>query len=133
MAAISVASAEYRGNKLLVFTAIFMPVQIICVSLRLLARNLKGALGWDDLVILASLACQLGTGGAAIDKSFRHTVDILMVLLIMLKVAFTRWPSLPNILSDVVMLILPMPTIWNLHLKPQLKIGLIITILAGSL
>ena len=46
--------------------------------------------------------------------------------------AFYRWGSLPNILTDVVMLILPMPIVWNLHISKRLKLGLTITFLTGS-
>lgn len=49
------------------------------------------------------------------------------------KEAFVRWSTLPNILTDVIMLILPLPSIWNLQLRTPLKIGLTITFLTGSL
>ena len=41
--------------------------------------------------------------------------------------------SLPNIITDVLMLLLPMRIIWNLHLATRLKLGLTITFLVGSL
>lgn len=44
-----------------------------------------------------------------------------------------RWASFPNILTDVIMLVLPMPTIWNLHTSFRLKLGLIATFAVGSL
>lgn len=53
-------SSEYRGRRLLIFTAGFIPVQILCVALRYLARYLvEGPWGLDDIVVLTSLAFQL--------------------------------------------------------------------------
>lgn len=49
------------------------------------------------------------------------------------KEAFFRYGSIPNILMDIVMLILPVKVIWNLHTSTRLKIGLIATFAAGSL
>ena len=46
--------------------------------------------------------------------------------------AFYRWGSLPNILTDVAMLVLPMPLVWNLHMSKRLKLGLTLTFLTGS-
>ncbi|TVY56441.1 hypothetical protein LCER1_G001491 [Lachnellula cervina] len=46
---------------------------------------------------------------------------------------FTRWISVPNIITDVVMLILPLPTIWELHLPKIQKLGLTLTFLMGSI
>ena len=39
----------------------------------------------------------------------------------------------PNLLSDVVLLILPLPAIAKLHVDIGVKIGLFITFLSGSL
>lgn len=47
--------------------------------------------------------------------------------------ALSIWGSLPNIVTDVAMLILPMRVVWNLHLATRLKVGLAITFLVGSL
>lgn len=49
------------------------------------------------------------------------------------KEAFFIWSSLPNIITDVCMLLLPMRVIWKLHTSPRLKVGLTITFAAGSL
>jgi hypothetical protein len=44
-----------------------------------------------------------------------------------------RYGSIPNIVTDVVMLILPMPLIWGLHVSFKVKIGLLFTFLLGSM
>ena len=46
--------------------------------------------------------------------------------------AFFRWISLPNILTDVIMLALPQPLIWTLKITRDQKIGLTLTFLTGS-
>lgn len=43
-----------------------------------------------------------------------------------------RWGLFPNIVTDLVMLILPLPVVWRLHASPRVKAGLTITFLVGS-
>ena len=63
----SLLSPEYNGTKLLTFTAIFIPTQIVAVALRYLARYLvKGAWGLDDILIFASLSLQMCMAGLSI-------------------------------------------------------------------
>lgn len=62
-------ASEYRGKRLLIFTALFIPVQIFCVALRYLARYLvEGPWGLDDIVVLTSLAFQLCLAGISIGE-----------------------------------------------------------------
>ena len=62
-------SSEYRGRRLLIFTACFVPVQIFCVALRYLARYLvKGPWGLDDIVVFTSLTFQLCLAGISIGE-----------------------------------------------------------------
>lgn len=46
--------------------------------------------------------------------------------------AFYQWISFPNILTDVAILILPLPLVWNLHATINQKVGLTITFSAGG-
>lgn len=46
--------------------------------------------------------------------------------------AFFRWISLPNILTDVAMLVPPQPLVWTLKAIRHQKIGLTLTFLTGS-
>jgi hypothetical protein len=43
------------------------------------------------------------------------------------------WSGLPNIITDALMLALPLPAIWKLHAAKSIKVGLTITFLVGSL
>lgn len=64
------SSAEYSGEKLLIFTAVFVPVQIAAVALRYLTRYLiKGAWGLDDILTLTALVLQLCMAGISIGKA----------------------------------------------------------------
>jgi hypothetical protein len=47
--------------------------------------------------------------------------------------AIYSWFGLPNILTDVAMLLLPLQTIWKLQVSRNQKIGLSITFLTGSM
>ena len=65
----SLLSPEYDGTKLLIFTAIFIPTQIIAVAFRYLARYLvKGAWGLDDVLILTSLSLQMCMAGLSVGR-----------------------------------------------------------------
>lgn len=44
-----------------------------------------------------------------------------------------RWTSLPNLITDIAMLILPLPMIWKLHTGLSQKIGLSPTFVTGSM
>ncbi|KAL8847953.1 MAG: hypothetical protein Q9221_007018 [Calogaya cf. arnoldii] len=212
---------EYSGHKVLVFTAVFIPIQVICVALRYLSRYLKkGSWGFDDVLILASLFFQIILGILCIcsvhyagvgyhvahlqtirpdpdivwrkyltavslvyfwtvsipriaflvlyyrlfpDQKLRRVVIVLIGLLIALtlapgiakfaacrpfaanwdeqipgakcidKVNLFLWANFPNILTDVMILLLPMPTIWNLQAPLRLKISLVAIFAVGSL
>ena len=43
------------------------------------------------------------------------------------------WISLPHIISDIVILIIPLPVIWRAQMSLGRKIGLFITFLSGSM
>lgn len=56
-------SNAYSGRKVLIFTAIYIPAQVICVALRYLSRYLvRGSWGFDDILIMASLSLQIALG-----------------------------------------------------------------------
>ena len=63
----SLLSPEYNGAKLLTFTAVFIPTQIIAVGLRYLSRYLvTGPWGADDIIIVTSLCLQMVMAGLSI-------------------------------------------------------------------
>ncbi|KAL9054066.1 MAG: hypothetical protein Q9162_004395 [Coniocarpon cinnabarinum] len=45
---------------------------------------------------------------------------------------FGTWISFPNIVTDLVMLLLPMPVLYRMHMATPKKLGLLVTFLAGS-
>lgn len=49
------------------------------------------------------------------------------------KEALFIWGSLPNIITDVIMFVLPIRIVWNLHISKRLKVGLTATFIVGSL
>ena len=56
-------SSDYSGRKALVFTAVYIPIQVLCVALRYLSRYLvRGPWGFDDVLIMASLSFQVAMG-----------------------------------------------------------------------
>ena len=51
-----------------------------------------------------------------------NCVDLLVVY---------RWASMPNLVTDVVTIVLPLPVIWKLQLSRAQKIGLTFTLMIG--
>lgn len=76
---------------------------------------------WIAVTIAGCLACQpisyFWTGvGKCIDTN-----------------AYLRWGGFANIITDLIMLALPIPMVWNLHASVRLKTGIMITFLLGSM
>jgi hypothetical protein len=46
--------------------------------------------------------------------------------------AFYRWMSFPNIATDIVGLLLPLPMIWRLHTTRHKKLGITVMFVTGS-
>ena len=95
-------------------------------------------------------------------KSYRNTCWVVAVLLVANCIAFTvtgllicrpiaflwdhsiakghcyninawfRWGSVVNIITDVVMLVLPLPMIWKVQTSRKIKLGLTLTFATGS-
>lgn len=49
------------------------------------------------------------------------------------KEAFFVWTSLPNIITDVVMLVLPLPIVWSIQTTNPIKVALSFTFVVGGL
>ena len=47
--------------------------------------------------------------------------------------AFYVWGTFPNIISDVIILVLPMTIILRMHMENRMKVGLAVTFFVGSL
>jgi len=46
---------------------------------------------------------------------------------------FFEWGSFPNIVTDVAIIVLPMPVVWRLHTTRNMKVGLTLTFLLGGI
>ncbi|KAI4257473.1 MAG: hypothetical protein LQ352_001637 [Teloschistes flavicans] len=46
---------------------------------------------------------------------------------------FYRWSAFPNIVTDVAMLVLPLPVVWKLHTSNNIKVGLTLMFAAGGI
>lgn len=59
--------SEYSGNKLLIVIVILLPIQFICVFLRLFVRyHTKISFGLDDLVVIITMLGQIIWAGVVI-------------------------------------------------------------------
>ncbi|KAF2877639.1 hypothetical protein BDV95DRAFT_154064 [Massariosphaeria phaeospora] len=208
----SLASSNPIGWRLVIFTAFFIPLQIIAVALRFYARWLVVGqeFALDDALILVSFVFQLSLTAVgvatvpfveesdpsklrdwgkyllAIITLYAVNVNLPKLAILVLykrlfpirsthiiiyliagilvggsianvatalaacqpfeanynptvpgakcinKDAFFIWASVPNMITDLVMLILPLPIVWGLHNTKWVKIGLTLTFLVGS-
>ncbi|KAE8154101.1 hypothetical protein BDV25DRAFT_136247 [Aspergillus avenaceus] len=211
---------EYIGDRLLIFTGLFVPLQICCVALRFYIRyKIRTPWGLDDAVILIALAAQLGMAGLSIGAvktaGVGHHVPYLMwknptvlrvwakyllavsflymgsvnvpkfsILLLYHRLFPTRimksltvfmmgvlgtitvstiiatalicrpfsanwdgkipgycgkkkqlyiWASFPNIVTDIILICLPMPVLWSLNMNRRLKWALTFTFAVGGM
>ncbi|KAM3079650.1 hypothetical protein ACMFMG_006063 [Clarireedia jacksonii] len=211
--------STWRGNRVITFTIIWIPVQILCVSLRYVARYMiKGPWVKDDILIFTALflqMCQAGVDISAVKHGgaghhlqylakhhpdtvavwFKHLLALAAIYWIAVNLpklailclyhrlfitrwtrimiyiigfalvgasistfivnfaeckpfaanwdatipakcidrnAFYIWTSIPNIATDVAILVLPMRVVWNLHATRRTKILLTITFAVGS-
>ena len=117
LAAVTLPKLSILSMYLRVFTTkpYRMSVYVIAVILIMtfVVGGLTGSLGCQPLAFFWNPTIPGG-----------HCIDIN---------AFFRWISLPNILTDVAMLVLPQPLIWTLQITRNQKIGLTVTFLTGSI
>jgi hypothetical protein len=74
---------EYAGHKLIAFTAVFLPFQVLAVGLRYYARWIAKAWGREDAIVVVSLGFQIITAATCIgespniESSFKASADAL--------------------------------------------------------
>ncbi|KAI1820266.1 hypothetical protein F4861DRAFT_76473 [Xylaria intraflava] len=75
-------------------------------------------------LIVTFLACRpFWTNWAPPDVQMTHCID---------KEALFVWGTLPNVVTDIIMLAIPLPVVWKLQAATNLKIALTITFVIGS-
>lgn len=119
---------------LYLFSATIPKLAILCLYLR----------------IFATRPYRYATYGIAGVMILNYIVDVIIALIMCKPIAFSwdkaipggrcgdimaayRWISVPNLVTDVAILILPLPMIWGLHAKLSQKIGLTLTFVTASL
>lgn len=97
-------SPVYNGDKLLIFTAIYVPVQVACVALRYLSRYLvEGPWGLDDAVVMTSLLLQMCMAGLSVGIESQRSIFLNSVRLLMqYSICQVRWGWSPYTISTAV-------------------------------
>ncbi|MCJ1470457.1 hypothetical protein MMC07_009102 [Pseudocyphellaria aurata] len=100
-----------------IFTAKVYRITVYILALIMIALYIT-------TIFLSFLKCRPFT--YSWDKTIRggHCIDINRAY---------QWITFPNILIDAVILILPLPVIWRLHVSKNQKFGLTLTFLTGSI
>jgi hypothetical protein len=74
--------STFRGNRVIIFTAIWIPVQIICIVLRYVARwMINGPWVKDDILIFTALFLQICQAGVDISKYHQSKMRSINLLL----------------------------------------------------
>ncbi|KAF2811144.1 uncharacterized protein BDZ99DRAFT_344380, partial [Mytilinidion resinicola] len=116
--------------------AIAMPkLSILCLYLRIFSEPIHRAVCWitAGLIVANCIGSMVPAFVICVPLEFLwnqnlpgggHCIDID---------AWYRWSSLMNILTDLIMLGLPIPVIIKLHVSRNVKVGLAITFATGSI
>jgi hypothetical protein len=95
----------------------------VLVAVTATAAILIGNAVVSTIVVLA--ACKpFSANWAPTHVQATHCID---------KEALFVWATLPNILTDAVLLVVPIPIVVRLHASKGLKVGLLATFLFGSM
>lgn len=119
---------------LYLFSALLPKLAIVCLYLRIFTQKRYRYTTYAIAVIMVLnwlVGCLMGIlmcdpVAYSWDKTIRggHCGDLM---------GSYRWASLPNLLTDIAMLILPLPMIWKLHTGTRQKIGPSLTFITGSM
>ncbi|KAF2797222.1 hypothetical protein K505DRAFT_298737 [Melanomma pulvis-pyrius CBS 109.77] len=135
MALITYAKLQIPFTIMLSFAIAFAKLAILSLFLRIFVQKgyrwaTYGIMGIQVLTLVVStiITCTVCTPISYLWEPQLHPdghcIDIN---------AFWRWGSFPQIITDVLILILPLPILWKLHLSPKDKIGVILTFCTGSI
>ncbi|EDO04437.1 hypothetical protein SS1G_06920 [Sclerotinia sclerotiorum 1980 UF-70] len=140
---------QYIGYQMQSTVIAFMVLSIIFVSLRIFARYVSGSrAGIDDILIIPAIVCYLGQGVTGLSSFLALILCSLLQCAPLAYLwnksghpgghcfdtgAFWRYGSLPNLITDLAMLVLPLPCIWRLKLSQKDKVGLLFTFITGSM
>lgn len=95
-------------------------------NIRIAIHILMGVLVTQTISVVVAAFCACKPFAANWSSTLPGTVCIN-------KEALFIWSSFPNIVTDIIMLVLPIRIVWNLHISNRLKLGLTITFIVGSL
>ncbi|KAF3002247.1 hypothetical protein E8E14_006260 [Neopestalotiopsis sp. 37M] len=85
------------------------------------------------ILISTSIACLIADLAACKPFSANWAPPAVQAVQCIDKETLFIWSTLPNIVTDVIMLVLPLPIVWRLHTSTQMKGALTITFLIGSM
>ncbi|TVY83364.1 hypothetical protein LSUE1_G002843 [Lachnellula suecica] len=112
----------------------FPKLAILCLYLRIfVSRPYRWATYAIAAILIANLlACIIVNAVACRPFAFQWDKTIPGGECLNLPVVYT-WFSIPNLVTDVAMLILPLPVVWNLKISTNQRVGVTITFLTGSI
>ena len=111
----------------------FPKIAFLTLYLRIFTDRLVRALSW---VIIAALLLFFVTGivvSFTVCRPYAYRWNNTIHGSCGNVIAYYRWASFPSIITDVFILIIPIPSIWKMHLAKSKKIGVLVTFMVGSL
>ncbi|TVY80878.1 hypothetical protein LSUE1_G005420 [Lachnellula suecica] len=121
------------GSTTYFFLVAFPKLAILALYLRLFTIQPYQRIiyGTAAVVALTAIVCPIVSMNMC--RPFEHNWNKNMAGHCLDEVAFDRWGSFPNIVTDIVIMVVPMPIVWRLQASTRMKIGLTILFLTGSL
>ncbi|KAK6821155.1 hypothetical protein PG987_015555 [Apiospora arundinis] len=93
-------------------------------------RVIVGAVG--AVLVCTSIVCVIVNLAACRPFSTHWAPPAVQAVHCWNKEAIFIWSTLPNIITDVIVLVLPLPIVWRLHTSTHMKGALTVTFLIGS-
>lgn len=93
-------------------------------------RVIVGAVG--AVLVCTSIVCVIVNLAACRPFSTHWAPPPVQAVHCWNKEAIFIWSTLPNIITDVIVLVLPLPIVWRLHTSTHMKGALTVTFLIGS-
>jgi len=128
------AKCGYAVEELYCIAVVFPKLSILWSYLRIFTMKAQRI----TVYVLAGIICATAFAGVVTSLASCHPFSArwnpeLTTTNCINYLNFWRWISFPNIVTDLVMLWLPLPVIWHLHVSKNQKYGLVAVFLMGSI
>lgn len=127
------AKLELGSTTMYFLSITFAKLSMLCLFLRIFVRK------WERIAYYTLMAVVISTAVAGIMANFLQCIPLHYVWdgpqngeHCFNQNVYWRWSPFPNILTDAAMIVLPIPSLYKLHLSWRNKAGILFTFLLGG-